>query len=177
MVIDNTVQKGPIAGRKQWTLLYRSMKHLVISKFDVCVTVRHWYNSINSQLDTIIIILLILSISSTCFERWFRPSSGTLDCVYSLWYIALAILPTTSCKHSLVLLRMGEIIVRNMLSWLKLSVKLLLLYLVGCLHYWSFRISIDNLRRLDPDDSEETLCYIYSDVSHRKEFLLQSYLA
>jgi len=30
---------------------------------------------------------------------------------------------TTSCKHSLVLLRMGEIIGRNMLSWLKLSIK------------------------------------------------------
>jgi len=27
---------------------------------------------------------------------------------------------TTSCKHSLVLLRMGEIIARNMLNWLKL---------------------------------------------------------
>ena len=29
---------------------------------------------------------------------------------------------TTSCKHSLVLLRMGEIIARNMLSRLKLSI-------------------------------------------------------
>jgi len=42
---------------------------------------------------------------------------------------------TTSCKHSLVLLRMGEIIARNMLSWLKLLIKLLLLHLVGCFHY------------------------------------------
>ena len=42
---------------------------------------------------------------------------------------------TTSCKHSLVLLRMGEIIVRNMLSWLKLLIKLLLLHLVGCFYY------------------------------------------
>ena len=30
---------------------------------------------------------------------------------------------TTSCKHSLVLLRMGEIIARNMLNWLKLQKK------------------------------------------------------
>jgi len=30
---------------------------------------------------------------------------------------------------------MGEIIARNMLSWLKLLIKLLLLHLVGCLHY------------------------------------------
>jgi len=29
---------------------------------------------------------------------------------------------TTSCKHSLVLLRMGEIIPRNMLSWLELLI-------------------------------------------------------
>jgi len=42
---------------------------------------------------------------------------------------------TTSCKHSLVLLRMGEIITRKMLSWLKLLRKLLLLHLVGCLYY------------------------------------------
>ena len=30
--------------------------------------------------------------------------------------IALSVLHTTSCKHSLVLLRMGKIIARNMLS-------------------------------------------------------------
>jgi len=29
---------------------------------------------------------------------------------------------TTSCKHSLVLLRMGETIARNMLSWLELLI-------------------------------------------------------
>ena len=77
-------------------------------------------------------------MNSTYFGRKFRPSSGALDCVYSLWYNALTMLPagdqdsvpphsghqhavssvhyTTSCKHSLVLLRMGEIIARNMLS-------------------------------------------------------------
>jgi len=48
-----------------------------------------------------------------------------LDCVYSLWYkeptmqpagdqqAASSVLYTTSCKHSLALLRMGEIIARN----------------------------------------------------------------
>jgi len=36
---------------------------------DVCVTVHHWYNNINSQLDATIIILLIISISPTCFGR------------------------------------------------------------------------------------------------------------
>jgi len=39
--------------------------------------------------------------------------------------------------HSLVLLRMGEIITRNILSWLKLLIKSLLLFLhpVGCFYY------------------------------------------
>jgi len=61
--------------------------------FDVCVTVYHWYSNINSQLDATIILLLIFSISWTCFGRQFRPSSGALDCVYSLWYNAPAMLP------------------------------------------------------------------------------------
>ena len=33
-----------------------------------------------------------------------------------------------SCKHSLVFLKMDEIISRNMLNWLRLLIKLLLLY-------------------------------------------------
>jgi len=61
--------------------------------FDVCVTVHHWYNNINSQLDGTIIVLLIISFSSTCFGRQFRPSLGALDCVYSLWYNAPTVLP------------------------------------------------------------------------------------
>ena len=32
---------------------------------------------------------------------------------------------TTSCKHSLVVLRMGEIIARNMLSWLELLINVI----------------------------------------------------
>ena len=35
-----------------------------------------------------------------------------------------------------MLLRMGEIIARNMLSWLKLLIILLLLHLVGCMYYF-----------------------------------------
>ena len=42
---------------------------------------------------------------------------------------------TTSCKHRVVLLRMDEIMAGNMLSWLKLLIKLLLLHVVGCLYY------------------------------------------
>ena len=48
-----------------------------------------------------------------------------------------SVLYTTSCKHSLVLLGMGEIVARNMLSWLKLLTKLLLLHLVGFLYYYA----------------------------------------
>jgi hypothetical protein len=97
--------------------------------------------------------LLVSPINSTCFGRWFRPSSRDLDYVYSLWYNAPTMLPagnleaeeilrsssvvpplpvyrpttlwvhyTTSCKRSLVLLKMGEIIDRNMLSWLELLI-------------------------------------------------------
>jgi len=42
---------------------------------------------------------------------------------------------TTSCKHSLVLLRMGETIAWNMLSWLKLLIGLLL-HLFILLYHW-----------------------------------------
>jgi len=35
---------------------------------------------------------------------------------------ASSVLYTTSCKHILVLLRTGEIIVRNMLSWMELLI-------------------------------------------------------
>ena len=132
----------------------------------------HWYNNINSRLDATMIILLTISISSTCFGREFRPSSGALDCAYSLWYKAPTMLVTrkrwvpphpghqqtaspvhytTSCKHSLVLLRMGEIIARNMLSWLKLT-KLSSSHLVGCLYYcssiefWGYRFLLQVVR-------------------------------
>jgi len=48
---------------------------------------------------------------------------------------ASSVLYTTSCKQSLVLLRMGEIIAQNMLTWMKLLIKWLLLHLVVCLYY------------------------------------------
>jgi len=40
--------------------------------------------------------LLINTIISTCFGRRFRPSSGALDFVYSLWYNAPTKLPAGS---------------------------------------------------------------------------------
>ena len=32
-------------------------------------------------------------VSSTCFGRCFRPSLGTLDCIYSFWYYSPKLLP------------------------------------------------------------------------------------
>jgi len=98
----------------------------------------------------------MISISSTCLGRSFRTFSGALFCVYSLCYeepfdqyevepvpnhpfhqqAASSVLYTTSCKHSLVHLRLGEIIARKMLSWLKSLIKLSLMHLFGCLYYF-----------------------------------------
>ena len=80
------------------------------SSGELTVSVRHWYFSLYGWL-------------SGQQVRCFGPFSGALDCVYSLWYnvtshqqTASSVLYTTSCKHSLVLLRMGEIIARSMSS-------------------------------------------------------------
>jgi len=53
--------------------------------------------------------------------RWNRvpPNPG-------FWSAASSVHYTTSCKHRFVLLRMGVIIARNMLSWLELLINLLL---------------------------------------------------
>ena len=83
------------------------------------------------------------------FRAIISPILRSNTLCYSLWYKAPKMLPvgeqqaatlvhyTASWKHSLVFLRMGEIIARNTLSWLPLLIKLLLLYLVGCLYYWT----------------------------------------
>jgi len=69
-------------------------------KFDVCVTMHHWYNNMNSWLDATMIILLTISISSACVRWSFRPSSGELDCVYSLWYKAPKFLPAGGYRQA-----------------------------------------------------------------------------
>jgi len=60
--------------------------------------------------------------------NWVPPHPGNQQAPSSVLY-------TTSCKHSLVLLKMGKIMAGNMLSWLKLLIKLVLLHPVGCLYY------------------------------------------
>jgi len=56
-------------------------------------------NNIDSQLDATVTFYLIIPISSTYFVRWFCPSSGALDCVYSLWYITPTMLPAGGRQH------------------------------------------------------------------------------
>ena len=67
-------------------------------------------------------------VCKTCVCVCVLPHPGHRQAASSVHY-------TTSCKHNLVLLRMGEVMARNMLSWLKLFIKLLLLHPVGCLYY------------------------------------------
>ena len=70
-----------------------------------------------------------MPISSTCFECWSRPSSGTLN---RLCVTACGIMHPRCCRqhcgciipqavtHSLVFLKMGRINARNMSRWLAL---------------------------------------------------------
>ena len=68
-------------------------------------------------------LIYLFQISSTCFGRCFRPSSGALYSIYSFWYCPPILLPTgvmdemdkiRSCKYSQVLLMIGEDIPPNM---------------------------------------------------------------
>ena len=90
--------------------------------------------TIDNRQDATILIYLII-ISSTCFGRCFRPSSGAYHCKYSFWYCppmlllagvaylveltqhqpaATSVDNTRSCSDSDMLLMMGENIARNM---------------------------------------------------------------
>jgi len=83
------------------------------------------------------IISLTISIRSTCFGAIISP-------ILRNWFHLILITSrqhrrcfyTIGCKPSLELLKMGEILARNMLSWLKFLIKLSLLHLVGCLYYY-----------------------------------------
>jgi len=72
-------------------------------------------------------------------------------------------------KHSLVLLKMDEIIARNTLSWLKLLIKLLLLHLVGCLYYFIPFYNILNAIWLTwkREDTPNRLEYMETDTGGR----------
>ena len=135
---------------------------MYINAFDVCVTVYHWYKNINSQLDTTIknfidnnnqlnmfraIISPILRSTILCLQLVVQCTDDAA-CCWPGWggsavpphpghqQAALSVHYTTSCKHSIVLLRMGEIIARNMLTDCNYQQNLLFLHLVGCLYYF-----------------------------------------
>ena len=75
--------------------------------------------------------IYLFLISSACFERCLRPSSGATDCIYSFWYCPPILLPAgvmnemelTRQFHLIhdTSLMMGEDIARNMQSWLGTS--------------------------------------------------------
>ena len=44
-----------------------------------------WYNYESNQKVAMIQVNLLFLVSSTCFGPCFRPSSGALDCSYSIW--------------------------------------------------------------------------------------------
>ena len=77
---------------------------------------------------------------SKIWENWniyiYTSDADLLICYTACLRAASSVHYTTRCKLSLGLLRMGEIVARNMLSWLKLLIKLVFLHLVGCLHYF-----------------------------------------
>ena len=77
-------------------------------------------NNINNQLDATITNLIDNYNQLNMFRAIILPILKSTR----LWYNAPTMLPAGSIDgalyHSLVLLRMGKIIARNMLSWLKL---------------------------------------------------------
>ena len=135
--------------RQTWwklTLALRSSAHAHINEYltKICTEDKFYREPTRCNNND----LLIIPISSTCFGRWFRSSSGSQDCVYCLWYNAPIAMPggnleamelqfhrfQVTGRHCngclipqavntlLVLQRMGEIIARNMLSWLELLI-------------------------------------------------------
>jgi hypothetical protein len=38
-------------------------------------------------------LIYFFFVSSACFGQCFRPSSGALDCIYSIWYYSRRLLP------------------------------------------------------------------------------------
>jgi hypothetical protein len=47
----------------------------------------------SNQQDAAIQVNLLFLVSSACFGECFRPSSGALDCIYSIWYYSPKSLP------------------------------------------------------------------------------------
>ena len=134
-----------IEDRRFATLLRTLFIYLInkyISLSDICLTVHHWYKKYRKPSRCNSNGLLIIPVSSTCFGQLLCPSSGTLDCVTACGIMhprccrppaGNIVVPATgrqhrwciipqAVTHSLVFLKMGKIIARNMLSWLELLI-------------------------------------------------------
>jgi hypothetical protein len=87
-----------------------------------------------------LVLLKMGEIIARNVSSWLRIINKSLlshlvGCLYYLFQHLWWVHYTTNCKHSLVLLKMGEIIARNVSKWLRIINKSLLLHLVGCLYY------------------------------------------
>ena len=80
--------------RENYTVTLRSWNAFILFPclLDGASWLKHHrtYISIKSQLVATIIILLIISISTICFGRQFRPSSGAPHCVVSEFCMTIA---------------------------------------------------------------------------------------
>ena len=74
-----------------------------------------WKRKLTNKMQLFWLIYLLL-INSTCVGRCLRPSSGALDCIYSIWYWPplLLLAGVVDVMNSQVLVMMGEDIARNM---------------------------------------------------------------
>jgi len=63
------------------------------NRFGDSVSVPYWQETFrilrcsyeSNKLDATIQVTFLFLVSSTCFGQCFRPSSGALDCIYSIW--------------------------------------------------------------------------------------------
>jgi hypothetical protein len=66
-------------------IVSKSTRQTTLYRFDISLTMHNWNKPHRQPTRCKNNGLLIISISSSYFGRWFLPSSGALDCVYSLW--------------------------------------------------------------------------------------------
>jgi len=59
----------------------------------VCICPINGTNYESNQQDATIYVNLLFLVTSICFGRCFRPPTGTLDCIYSIWYYSPKLLP------------------------------------------------------------------------------------
>ena len=69
---------GPFSGLHQACQYKNHLKKISVEVY-IC-------NYESNQQDATVQVNLLFLVSSTCFGRCFRLSSGALDCIYSIWY-------------------------------------------------------------------------------------------